>query len=74
MQNVVEMTRWLCGWNVNKYMPRLTKCVFYSIFTSLYFAGRCVMNALNGNGETALMRAAFYDYSEAARTILKDGE
>jgi len=32
------------------------------------------MNALNGNGETALMRAAFYDYSEAARTILKDGE
>lgn len=40
---------------------------------SICFTGRCVVDAMNNRGETALMKAAFYDYGEMVRTLLKDG-
>ena len=36
-------------------------------------SGRCIIDAANNVGETSLMRAAFYDYADIAKLLLKDG-
>jgi len=43
------------------------------IKTFFLVSGRCIIDAANHLGETSLMRAAFYDYADIAKRLLKDG-
>ena len=49
-------------------------CLHISYINDVTVTGRCIVDAKNAKGETALMKAAFYDYNEMAKIMLTEGK